>query len=279
MTLKALPAIQAFKKPDRVSSLIDDEVFDKWSPGIQAASDDPATVNILDTIGEDWYGDGWTARKLAAILRNVGDRDVQVNINSPGGDFFEGVAMYSLLRDHKAKVTVRVLGLAASAASVIAMAGDEIQISEVGFLMIHNAWAVAVGNRHDFRAAADLLEPFDEAMVSLYAARSGKKKETIQSWMDKETWFGGEKAVAEGLADTIISAVEEKDDAGTKSLSSVRRVEAALIRQGMPRAERRSLIADMKRGTPAAASHPEPVAGTQEMADALRQAINILKGN
>lgn len=279
MTLKALPAIQAFRKPDRISSLIDDEVFDKWSPGIKAADDEAASINILDAIGEDWYGDGWTARKMAAILRNIGDRDVQVNINSPGGDFFEGVAMYSLLRDHKAKVTVRVLGLAASAASVIAMAGDEIQISEVGFLMIHNAWAVAVGNRHDFREAADMLEPFDDAMVSLYAARTGKKKEVIQSWMDKETWFGGAKAVAEGMADSVISAVDEEDNAGTKALSSVRRVEAALIRQGMPRSERRSLIADMKRGTPAAAASPEPVAGTEELAAAIRSAITTLKGN
>jgi ATP-dependent protease ClpP protease subunit len=275
MTLKTLPAIQTLNRPSKVSSLVEDEVFDRWDTAVMAKEEE-ATVNILDAIGADWYGDGWTARKLSAILRNIGDRDIQVNINSPGGDFFEGVAMYSLLRDHKAKVTVRVLGLAASAASVIAMAADDLQISEAGFIMIHNAWAVAVGNRHDFREAADLLEPFDEAMVGLYAARTGKPKTTVQTWMDKETWFSADRALSEGMADRKMPEPEKKEDADTKALSSVRRIEAALIRQGMPRAERRSLIADMKRGTPAAAASPEPVAGAEELANALRFAIDTL---
>ena len=92
-----------------------------------------------------------------------------------------------------AAVTVQVMGIAASAASVIAMAGDEILIPESGFLMIHDAWALAIGNRHDMRAAADLLEPFDGAMASVYAARSGQDKETVAQWMDDETWFNGGK--------------------------------------------------------------------------------------
>jgi ATP-dependent protease ClpP protease subunit len=275
MTLRTLPAIQALKKPSKIEALIEEPVFDRWDTAVKA-QDDEASINILDAIGADWYGEGWTARKLAAILRNIGDRDVQVNINSPGGDFFEGIAMYSLLRDHKAKVTVRVLGLAASAASVVAMAADDLQVSEAGFIMIHNAWAVAVGNRHDFREAADLLEPFDEAMVGLYASRTGKSKATVQNWMDKETWFSADRAIAEGMADRTMPEPEKKEDTDTKALSSVRRVEAALIRQGMPRAERRSLIADMKRGTPAAASFSEPVAGAKELADALQFAIDTL---
>lgn len=276
MTLKTMPAVNALNRPSKISSLIEEPVFDKWDTDILAKEDD-ATISILDAIGADWYGDGWTARKLSAVLRNIGDRDIQVNINSPGGDFFEGVAMYSLLRDHKAKVTVRVLGLAASAASVIAMAADDLQISDAGFIMIHNAWAVAIGNRHDFREAAELLEPFDEAMVGLYAARTGKSEATVRAWMDNETWFSAKKAIAEGMADGTMPEPDKKETTDSKAHASVRRVEAALIRQGMPRAERRSLIADMKRGTPAAVTNPEPEAGSEDMVAALAAAIETLK--
>jgi ATP-dependent Clp protease protease subunit len=125
-------------------------------------------------IGQDpWTGEGVTSKADRGALRPSARSDVTVNINSPGGDFFEGIAIYSLLREHPHNVTVKVMGLAASAASIIAMAGDKIEISDIGFLMVHNAWALAVGNRHDMREAADTLEPFDDAMAGLYAARAG----------------------------------------------------------------------------------------------------------
>ena len=108
-----------------------------------------------------------------------------VNINSPGGDFFEGVAIYNLLREHQGRVTVQVMGLAASAASVIAMAGDQILMGDGSFLMIHNAWAVAIGNRHDMADAAKLLEPFDTAMAKVYAARSGVTEAEAARMMDE----------------------------------------------------------------------------------------------
>ncbi|WP_034085582.1 head maturation protease, ClpP-related, partial [Pseudomonas aeruginosa] len=111
---------------------------------------------------------------IAGALRAIGgDVDVTVNINSPGGDVFEGLAIYNLLREHKGKVTVNIIGLAASAASFIAMAGDEIRIGRAAFLMIHNAWLIAMGNRNDLREIADWLEPFDMTLADIYAQRTG----------------------------------------------------------------------------------------------------------
>ena len=129
---------------------------------VRAAGNDANSISIYDSIGENWEGTGVTAKRISAALRAIGDKDVVVNINSPGGDFFEGVAI-SKLREHQGRVTVQVMGLAASAASVIAMAGDQILMGDGSFLMIHNAWAVAIGNRHDMADAAKLLEPFDTA--------------------------------------------------------------------------------------------------------------------
>jgi ATP-dependent Clp protease protease subunit len=166
------------------------QALERWSRELRAASavDEPATISVLDPIGVDfWTGEGVTAKRVSAILRNIGERDVVVNVNSPGGDLFEGMAIYNILREHKAKVTVKVLGLAASAASIIAMAGDEIQIARAGFLMVHNTWVMAMGNRNDLQEIADQLEPFDIAMADIYAARTGLDPKTIQKKMDAET--------------------------------------------------------------------------------------------
>ncbi|EPJ5267720.1 head maturation protease, ClpP-related, partial [Providencia stuartii] len=115
------------------------KALDKWNSGIRAASSDN-TISVLDVIGEDFWGEGVTAKRISAALRAIGNQDVVVNINSPGGDMFEGLAIYNLLRAHNGKVTVNILGIAASAASVIAMAGDEIRMGRGAFLMIHNCW-------------------------------------------------------------------------------------------------------------------------------------------
>lgn len=275
MSLRKLPEIKAF---DGLSSLTfepDESALAKWRPGIQAAVEgDENVISIYDVIGEDfWTGEGVTSKRIAGALRRIGNQDVVVNVNSPGGDFFEGIAIYNLLREHPAKVTIKVLGLAASAASIIAMAGDEIQISEVGFLMVHNAWAVAVGNRHDFAETAATLEPFDDAMASLYATRAGVDKAAAASWMDEETWFNGSRAVEVGLADGLLpsSQVSESTEQSTKSLAAARRVEAALAKQGLPRSERRSLIGELSRHAVAAGDR------SAVASDELKAAIEQLR--
>lgn len=275
MSLRKLPEIKAF---DGLSSLTfepDESALAKWRPGIQAAVEgDDNVISIYDVIGEDcWTGEGVTSKRIAGALRRIGNQDVVVNVNSPGGDFFEGIAIYNLLREHPAKVTIKVLGLAASAASIIAMAGDEIQISEVGFLMVHNAWAVAVGNRHDFAETAAKLEPFDDAMASLYATRAGVDKAEAASWMDDETWFNGSRAVEVKLADSLLpsSQVSESTAQTAKSLAAARRVEAALAKQGLPRSERRSLIGELSRHAVAAGDR------SAVASDELKAAIEQLR--
>lgn len=253
MSLCKLPEIKAFDGLSEFDFVPDDDTVKRWRPDVRAATEgDDDVISIYDVIGEDfWTGEGVTSKRIAAALRRIGNRDVTVNMNSPGGDFFEGIAIYNLLREHPAKVTVKVMGLAASAASVIAMAGDEVQISEVGFLMVHNAWAIAIGNRHDFRAAADTLEPFDDAMAGLYAARAKADKSDAVAWMDAETWFNGAKAIEAGLADNLLpsSQVTQGDRDQTKNLLAERRAEMAMKRGGISSSrERKRLVAQLKGG-------------------------------
>lgn len=181
-----------------------------------------------------------------------------MDLNSPGGDFFEGVAIYNLLREDPRKVTVRILGLAASAASVIAMAGDEVQIGRAGFLMVHNAWVVAIGNRHDMAAAAETMIPFDAAMAEVYAAKAGMDPAQAAAWMDAETWFTGAQAIDAGLADGFLTAdVVEEAETARSSPSALRRIDSLLAKQNISRSERRALLAEL-RGTPGAAASVMP---------------------
>ena len=149
MTVKSLPAAPEGRPFARENRDLPSSAMERWNGGIKAAKSDDNSISVFDVIGADWYGDGVTASRIAAALRAIGGADVTVNINSPGGDMFEGLAIYNLLREYDGKVTVKVLGLAASAASIIAMAGDEVQIGRGAFLMIHNCWVYAMGNRHD----------------------------------------------------------------------------------------------------------------------------------
>lgn len=258
MSLRDLPKIEAQRLPTICAFEPDADALERWNAGVMAAQTPENTVSVLDVIGEDfWTGGGITSKRIAAALRAIGDQDVFVDVNSPGGDFFEGVAIYNALRAHPHKVTVRILGLAASAASVIAMAGDEIQIGKAGFLMVHNAWVVAIGNRHDLAEAAKTMEPFDDAMATVYSDRAGVKKAKAAEWMDNETWFNGEQAVAEGLADGFLPADAVAEDktraAAAKDVNATRRVDALLAKSGMPRTERRALLADAKGGMSGAA--------------------------
>lgn len=253
--LPRMPDVQARRG---ISFDIPEAALARWNAGVHAKDGDN-TISIYDSIGYDpWTGDGTTAKRISAALRSIGaETDVTVNINSPGGDVFEGMAIYNLFNDHKGKVTMRVVGLAASAASLIAMAGDEIQVARAGFLMVHNVWVLAIGNRHDLRAAADTLETFDDALASVYAARTGMEKKAVAKLMDAETWMNGEQAMEEGFADGLLPAdqiEEEKVPEGTASTAAdFRAIEVALARAGMSRGERRALFNRIKTGTPSAA--------------------------
>jgi ATP-dependent protease ClpP protease subunit len=209
------------------------------------AEDKDNVINVFDVIGADYFGEGFTAKRMSAALRSIGaENDVVVNLNSPGGDFFEGATIYNLLIEHKGHVTVNVSGLAASAASVIAMAGDTINISQVGFLMVHNAWGMVVGNRHDMTAAADVFGVFDSAMRDLYAARTGLDAKAIEKLMDNETWLNAKDAVEKGFATDIIEVkTVEKDGSEKKAkVMAKRTIEMALVKQGISKKEREDIF-------------------------------------
>jgi ATP-dependent protease ClpP protease subunit len=258
MSKLVLPKFNSMQLPHGVSFDLMPSAIARWNGALAAKDDDEDnSISIYDPIGFDpWSGSGVTAKRIAAALRSIGKKNVVVNINSPGGDLFEGIAIYNLLRDHPGEVTTRVIGLAASAASVIVMAGDKIQAARAGFMMIHNVWVMAIGNRNDLRDAADQLETFDDALASIYAARTEQEKKAIAKMMDKETWFSGEQAIESGFADELLPAdvVEEKEeDEGAEA--SLRTVDLQLARKGIPRSERRAIINRIKEsvGTPSAA--------------------------
>lgn len=250
MTLRKLPEAKTFQRPQNFQWDAPSDVMAKWAETpVAAAGDDDTTITMFEVIGEDWWtGGGVTAKRVSAALRSIGERDVTVKINSPGGDMFEGIAIYNLLRAHPAKVTVEVLGWAASAASIIAMAGDEIRMGLGTFMMVHNAWGVVIGNRHDMREAADLFDGFDGAIVDIYEARTGMKRAEIVKLMDAETFMGPSEAVKHGFADMVddkIGAPEGDAKNMDRGLMARRQTEAALARAGFTRDKRSELLAEM----------------------------------
>lgn len=247
MTIRTLPAAPEAQRRPNVKSDISEKAMNRWSPGIKAAADEDRTISIYDVIGEDWWtGEGVTAKRIAAALRQMGKGPVTVNINSPGGDLFEGLAIYNLLREHDGEVTVKVLSLAASAASVIAMAADTIQIARAGFLMIHNAWILVAGNRNDLREIADWLEPFDAAMVDVYSSRTGMDSEEVAALLDAETWIRGSDAIDMGFADEFLPSDQVAEKDGQANALAVRRIESALRSSGMPMSQAKKLISEFK---------------------------------
>lgn len=192
----------------RLSFQVGPLALKRWNAGLRPteASVGPS-IDIYDVIGEDpWSGGGVTLKDISSQLSKIGAQDITVNINSPGGSFFEGLAIYNTFREHKGAVNVRVMGLAASAASVIAMAGKNIKVASSGFLMIHNAWGLVMGNKEDLLRAATELEKFDSSMAEVYSARSGATLAQTKAWMAAETWFDGNEAVAAKLADGLLDA-------------------------------------------------------------------------
>lgn len=272
MSLRAMPELRAPQALKGLKWEPPSDALARWKPGVRAsADDDAATIEIYSVI-DDW--DGFSARRLSAALRAIGDRDVVVNINSPGGSVFEGLAIYNMLREHPHKVTVNVMGLAASIASVIAMSGDEVRIAKTAFVMVHNSWGVVIGNRHDLRHVADTLEPFDQAIASTYADRAEFDEARAIELMDAETWIAGAQAVEMGLADAFMphDKVTETDE--TKEEANARKIERALAETypEMSRRERRSLMASHSRSVTPSADDPDPAtpgAGELEATEGL----------
>jgi ATP-dependent Clp endopeptidase proteolytic subunit ClpP len=158
------------------------------------------------------YGEvgGWgaSASEFIAELASRKDQHINLHIHSPGGSVFEGHAIFNALRNHPGGVTTMVDGIAASMASVIAMAGKPVKIASNGFLMIHNPWSQAAGGSEEMRKQADVLDKLKDSLVKIYADKSGMSEEDISAAMDAETWFSAQEAVDFGLADEVFEGMK-----------------------------------------------------------------------
>jgi len=168
---------------------------------------DPGVGELLlygEIADSTWWGDEVTPKAFWEDLQKLGDiKELRVFINSPGGDVFAGQAIYSMLRRHSATKLVYVDGLAASAASLVAMAGDRIVMPRNAMMMIHNPWTWAAGDANTLRAIADDLDKIRESLVAVYEDRTGLERERIIEMLDAETWLTAEEAVALGFATEI----------------------------------------------------------------------------
>ncbi len=165
----------------------------------QAANDTHAEISIFDAIGM-W---GVTAKDFISELKAIDAKEITLSINSPGGSVFDAIAIYNALRASGSKITVRVMGVAASAASYIAMAGDKIVMPKNTFMMVHNPLNAIYGNAAEMRDMADILDKVGASLTATYVARTGRSEEDVKALLADETYMTADEAVANGFADEV----------------------------------------------------------------------------
>lgn len=252
---------------------------------VQAAGDDCTTLVIYDEIGE-W---GVSARDMRQALARIETPRVRLEINSPGGDVFDGIAIFNDLVQHAARVEVVVTGVAASAASIIAMAGDDIAMHQNAFLMIHNAWAMTVGDQNDHATMVQVLSGIDTALARTYARRADDDTDVIAAMMDAETWMDAEQAVDRGFADRIVEDEAEPEARAAFDLSIFSKTPRELSQKAplagdptcrdIERALRDAGISRSKAKALAAARTPQPDQDQRDADDTdLGPLLDSLKG-
>lgn len=172
---------------------------------MKASANNEADIYIYDEIGY-W---GVTAKQFVNDLKALGDvSHINLHINSPGGDVFDGIAIFNALKHHGAAITVHIDGLAASMASVIAMVGNPVIMPENTMMMIHKPWGFAGGDANDMRDYADLLDKVESVLIPAYAAKTGKTSDEIAAMLEDETWLDGAECLAMGFADQVIPSLQ-----------------------------------------------------------------------
>ena len=171
---------------------------------IENKTADKAEIWIYEQIGEDfWSGGGVTAKSFQKELSGIKASQIDLHINSPGGEVFAGVTIYNLLKQHPATVTSYIDGIAASIASVIALAGDKVIMAENALYMMHNPAGLVMGNAEDMRKMADVLDKIRGTMTGVYTGKTGKPDDEINAMLDAETWMTADEALDAGLIDEI----------------------------------------------------------------------------
>jgi ATP-dependent Clp endopeptidase proteolytic subunit ClpP len=170
--------------------------------------DSRAEILIYDEIGRNFWGKGIAAEDLVKELSALDVKAIDVRINSVGGQVFEGLAIFNALDRHPATVTTHVDGMAASIASIVALAGDEVRIAENAFMMIHNPHGIEMGDANAMRKMADILDTLAGSLADTYVAKTGKSEKVIRAMMDEETWFNAEEALEVGMVDEVDEAMD-----------------------------------------------------------------------
>ena len=200
-------------------------------------SDEETDLFLEGIISEDsWLDDSITPEEFKAELKNC-KGNIRVIINSPGGDCVAASVIYTALMDYPHDVTVFITGLAASAASVVAMAGTKVIMSPTAMMMIHNPWTLAIGDKEEMKKAVHLLDEVKESIVNAYEIKTGLPRTKIASLMDAETWFSAYKAVELGFADEVAYAPESEEDKPDSFMFSGRAAALALENKIMAKAQ------------------------------------------
>jgi ATP-dependent Clp protease protease subunit len=236
------------------------------APTFKASVKQDGTLEILcyESIGKDWWdGSGVTAQKMKETMDAAGAfSKICLRINSPGGDAFEGIAIHNMLRAQGKPIECCVDGIAASAASIIAMCGDEIVMGSNAMMMIHNCWNICIGNANDMRAEADIMERIDGAIARTYVDRTRNSLEDVRAMMDAESWLSAEECQAKGFCTKVVNAAPEEEEAAAAMARSFRSLTGY------------SKLPERFKATPPAAApatNPEDLARLMRAEAALRQ--------
>lgn len=220
---------------------------------VRNENDESRTLFLNGEISDEtWYGDEVTPKMFKEELQD-GEGDITVWINSPGGDVFAAAQIYNMLMDYKGNVTVKIDGLAASAASVIAMAGTEVQMSPVAMMMIHNPATIAIGDSSEMQKAIDMLDEVKESIMNAYEIKTGLSRSRISHLMDAESWFNAKKAVELGFADKLLFSKEEPEREEEKELEmeavmfSRKAVTNSLMSKLIPKPEKKTPIEQLEK--------------------------------
>lgn len=201
-----------------------------------------AEILLYEDIGEGWMG-GISAKRFAEELKDLGKlNDINVRINSYGGSVHDGIAIYNTLIKNGARITVDIDGIAASIASVIAMAGEEINMAANGFMMIHDPWSLAMGSAEDFRREADVLDKHRDVLLDTYMLKASFERDKISDMMSDETWLTADEALEAGLITKVTDEAKLAACANPEFLKRMHHLPENLVPQERPKMEKSKLV-------------------------------------
>lgn len=212
--------------------------------------DNAATLYIYGTIARSswWDDDVVSASTVKEALEEIGEvEEIRVYINSGGGDVFESIAIMNQLKQHSAKIQVMIDGLAASGASIVAMAGDEIKMSPSSMMMVHKAWSFAVGNADDFRKLAEDMDKIDSAVFEAYKPRFQGEDEDLRALISNETWLTAAECLDMGFCTALTEKTPAEDPEDVKN-SILERIRAQAAAKKQPQEEKKSILENFKKG-------------------------------